>query len=223
MGNLESDGEVKRIKLKQGINKDENSKDNQENRIEDLKVDSTRLNPKLLSKISQLKVLIDPNFIITKDSNLNIFSQGNQAIHKQKFNELVLMLSEDANSTRTKSLGPKIKNLSKFMKNATLKKYSKVISDRYLKNKPTASKSSNNFFIKKEYDIPRTFSKPRIKDSNSTLQNDNFFTCRNFYKIVKNKFDKEYYKNEIESLTSKLFGKDGNIKKNKKNQSNNFI
>ena len=223
MGSLESEGETKRIKLKKGITKEEDSKDNQEIRFEDLKVNTTRLNPKLISKLSQLKVLIDPNFILTKDSNLNIFSQDNQAIHQQKFNELVLMLSEDANSTRTKSLEPKIKNLCKFTKNATMKKYSRVISERYLKNKSKASKSSCNFFIKKEYDIPRSFSNTRVKESNATSQKDNCLIYRNFYKIVKNKFDKEYYKNEIDSLTSKLFGKDGYIKKNKKNQRNNFI
>ena len=72
MGSLESEGETKRIKLKKGITKEEDSKDNQEIRFEDLKVNTTRLNPKLISKLSQLKVLIDPNFIITKDSNLNI-------------------------------------------------------------------------------------------------------------------------------------------------------
>ena len=91
MGSLESEGETKRIKLKKGITKEEDSKDNQEIRFEDLKVNTTRLNPKLISKLSQLKVLIDPNFIITKDSNLNIFSQDNQAIHQQKFNELDLL------------------------------------------------------------------------------------------------------------------------------------
>lgn len=123
-----------------------------------------------------------------------------------KFKEIVSMLNE---RPRTKSLEPKIRNLSKFTKKATaMKRLKKNTFERYI-----VSQSCSGVFDKTKSSIGDRSIKS-LTMSMSKIREDDVTGFKTLFKRVKKNFDKEYYKKELNTLTYRLFGKD--TKKNQK-------